>query len=180
MSGSLPATLKIAAVDRRLHEFSFAVELPEKQETLAVNGLLLFADWDVKFYSWKGTGPQKPPADWGEVTRGPVLEEHRLTKIDFVWGGGAPSDRVGPDHFATVSTAEIELPAGKYELRTVSDDGIRVEVDGDRVIDNWTWHPPMADKTEIELTAGKHSFRIDHFEIDGVAQLQFWLQPATK
>jgi hypothetical protein len=87
---------------------------------------------------------------------------------------------VPADHFATVSMAEIELPAGRYELRTISDDGVRVIVDGRRVIDNWTWHPPAENLAEIDLEAGKHALRIEHFEIDGVAQLQFWLAPAKR
>ena len=179
-NGVLPATLKISAPDRKMHEFSFSVRLPEQEQTVRVDGLLLFADWDVKFYGWKDAGPQKPPADWKSVLLGPVLEERQPSKIDFLWSAGAPSDRVPADHFATVSTAEIELPAGKYELRTISDDGVRVSVDGRRVVDNWTWHPPAENHAEIELEAGRHALRIEHFEIDGVAQLQFWLRPASR
>ncbi len=177
LMGTLPAVLKVAAPDRKLREFSFTVELPERGESLPVRGLLLFADWDIKFYGWKAVGPQKPPADWDEVLAGPVLEERKLGKLDFAWGGGAPSDKVPADHFATVSTTELELPAGRYELRTVSDDGVRVSIDGRRVIDNWTWHPPVVDKAEVELKRGSHTIRIEHFEIDGVAQLQFSLTP---
>lgn len=176
-SGNLPVTLKVTASDRRMHKFSFGVELPERKEKLPVNGLILCADWDVKFYRWKHVGPQKPPADWNEVLAGPVLEERKLPRIDFAWGTGAPSDKVSADHFAMVATADIELPAGKYQVRTVSDDGVRLSVDGHTIIDNWTWHPPMENKTQIELTEGNRAFRIEHFEIDGVAQLQFWLTP---
>jgi hypothetical protein len=105
------------------------------------------------------------------------LEKRKLPKIDFAWGTAAPSEKVPADHFATVATADIELPVGKYQVRTVSDDGVRLSVDGRRTIDNWTWHPPTENKAQFELTEGKHAFRIEHFEIDGVAQLQFWLTP---
>ena len=179
-TGTLPATLKISASDRKARQFSFALDLPEQQEPLSIEGLLLFAEWNSKFYAWKGAGPQTPPADWQAVLAGPVLDERRLEKIDFLWGGAAPSERVPADHFATVSTAEIELPAGRYELRTVSDDGVRVSVDGRRVIDNWTWHPPAEDLAEIALEAGRHAVCIEHFEIDGVAQLQFSLRPVGR
>ncbi|HVC93095.1 MAG TPA: right-handed parallel beta-helix repeat-containing protein [Pirellulales bacterium] len=177
LGGTLPAVLRVTAPDRKLREFSFIVELPERGESLPVRGLLLFADWDVKFYGWKGVGPQKPPADWDEVLDGPVLEERKLGKLDFAWGGGAPSDKVPADHFATVSTTDLELPAGRYELRTVSDDGVRVSIDGRLAIDNWTWHPPVMDRAEVDLEQGPHAIRIEHFEIDGVAQLQFSLTP---
>lgn len=177
-SGELPATLKIGSSSRQPQAFSFTVELPDRKEKYPVSGLLLIADWDVKFYRWKGVGPQKPPADWQEVITGSVLEERRLPRIDFAWGVGAPSGQVPADHFATVATADIELPADSYLLRTVSDDGIRLSIDGKTVIDNWTWHPPKEDTAVVKLSTGRHAFRIEHFEIDGVAQLQFSLAPA--
>ena len=175
--GELPATLRISADRKQMHRFAFSLKLPERKEAIRVNGLLLYADWNVKFYAWKGQGPRKPPADWAAVVAGPVLEERRAANIDFSWGAGRPSERVGNDYFATVATAQIDLPAGKYELRTVSDDGVRVLVDGQPAIDNWTWHPPTENMAEVILTAGTHALRIEHFEIDGVAQLQFWLRP---
>ena len=180
LSGELPASLKIGSSSRRPQAFSFTVELPERNEKHAVSGLLLFADWDVKFYHWNRVGPQKPPADWKEVIAGPVLEEHRLPRIDFAWGAEAPGNQVPADHFATVATADIELPAGNYQLRTVSDDGIRLSIDGKTVIEDWTWHPPKEDTAVVKLSAGHHAFRIEHFEIDGVAQLQFSMAPASK
>lgn len=177
MQGDLPTTLKISADRKQMHRFAFSLKLPERREAIPVTGLLLYADWNVKFYAWQGAGPRKPPADWTAVVAGPVLEERRVSKIDFSWGGGRPSERVRNDYFATVATAKIDLPAGKYELRTVSDDGVRVLIDGQTAIDNWTWHPPTENTAEVSLTAGTHALRIEHFEIDGVAQLQFWLRP---
>lgn len=178
--GMLPATLKVTSADRQLKEFSFSIDLPERKEQHAARGLLLFAEWDVAFYGWKYVGPQKPPADWRQVLSSKPLEQRKLASIDFRWGGGAPSDTVPADLFGTVATTELELPQGSYEIGTISDDGVRVEVDGQRVIDNWTWHPPAEDKVRVDLQAGKHSIRIDHFEIDGVAQLQFWIRPVRE
>lgn len=178
--GTLPATLKVSAPDRHSREFFFAIDLPSLKQEVPVKGLFLFAEWDVRFYRWPGVGPQKPPADWEAVLRSDVLEERKLPQIDFAWGGSAPSDKVPADHFGTVATTEIELPAGRYQVRTVSDDGVRVSIDDRRVIDNWTWHPPAEDAVEVDLEQGKHKVRIDHFEIDGVAQLQFWIRPLIK
>ncbi|HEV3338962.1 MAG TPA: right-handed parallel beta-helix repeat-containing protein [Pirellulales bacterium] len=177
LSGTLPATLKLAAADRQMHRWSLTIDLPDRKQSLPLTGFVLFAEWDVKFHGWTRVGPQKPPADWNEVLSGPVLEQRQLPRIDFSWGGGAPSAKVPADHFATVATADIDLPAGDYQLRTLSDDGIRVKVDGRTEIDNWTWHPPTENTAQIKLAAGKHAFRVEHFEIDGVAQLQFWLTP---
>ncbi|HWB11521.1 MAG TPA: right-handed parallel beta-helix repeat-containing protein [Pirellulales bacterium] len=179
-SGTLPAVLKLTAPGKQMRKWSFTIDLPERKQSLPVSGLILFAEWDVKFYPWTHVGPQMPPADWNEVLSGPVLEQRKMPRIDFSWGTDAPSAQVPRDHFATVATADIELPAGDYELRTVSDDGIRLKIDGRTVIDNWTWHPPTENTAQVKLEAGKHAFRIEHFEIDGVAQLQFSLTPVGR
>lgn len=147
------------------------------KEIVKAKGFLLFAKWDVKFFGWEDQGAQKPPRDWDAVLRSTPLDSMTLDKIGFTWGGGKPSDKVPAEHFATLATTEMELPVGKYEVRTVSDDGVRLTIDGKRVIDNWTWHPPHEDKVEVTLEQGKHAIRLEHFEIDGFAQLQLVLKP---
>jgi parallel beta-helix repeat protein len=175
MTGKLPAQLKVAASGSGARPFSFTVTAGNQSARAA--GFLLFASWDVKFFAWEHQGAQKPPQDWEAVLRSAPLDSMALDKIDFTWGGGRPSDKVPGDHFATLATSEMELPAGKYEVRTVSDDGIRLWIDQKPVIDNWTWHPPHEDKAEVTLEKGKHAIRLEHFEIDGVAQLQLFLRP---
>ena len=175
MQGKLPATLKVTSSGTGASEFSFTIATGK--ESLRASGILLFATWDVRFFGWEDQGAQKPPKDWDAVLRSTPLDERKLETIDFTWGGGRPSDKVPGNHFATLATTEMELPGGKYEVRTVSDDGVRLSIDGKRIIDNWTWHPPHEDKAEVTLEKGKHAIRLEHFEIDGVAQLQFVLRP---
>ena len=67
--------------------------------------------------------------------------------------------------------------AGNYKITTVSDDGIRLWIGEQKVIEDWTWHPPTRLEAEITLEAGMHEIRIEHFEIDGFAQLQFRIEP---
>jgi predicted ATPase len=43
----------------------------------------------------------------------------------------------------------MTLPAGTWRLRTVSDDGVRVRVDGKEVLKNWTWHGPTEDAADV-------------------------------
>jgi hypothetical protein len=76
-----------------------------------------------------------------------------------------------------VAATRLSLPAGKWRVRTVSDDGVRVFIDGRQVLANWTWHAPTLDEAEVDLTAGPHDIRVEHFEIDGYAQLQFMIEP---
>ena len=71
----------------------------------------------------------------------------------------------------------MDLPAGTYAIATVSDDGVRVLVDGKLVQEDWTWHPPKENHSEVPLAAGKHKIRVEHFEIDGHAALTFTITP---
>jgi hypothetical protein len=173
LTGGLPAKLVVSA--KKATPFSFRVK-SGGQEARA-SGFLVFAQWDVKWWSWPDEGPKKPPRDWENLVAAKPLVARTCEKLDFVWGTGSPDPAVPADHFATLATSEIDLPAGRYEIRTVSDDGVRVTVDGESVIDDWTWHGPTEDKKEIDLRAGKHAFRVEHFEIDGWAQLQLFLKP---
>jgi hypothetical protein len=102
---------------------------------------------------------------------------HRSKTIDFTWESGSPGGSVPTDFFAATATTSVDLPAGKYTLLTNSDDGVRVFLDGRRVIENWSGHPPTRDAAQVELVAGKHEIRIEYFEISGTATLQFGIVP---
>jgi hypothetical protein len=157
--------------------FDFKVRFPDRGREARASGTLARASWKVAFYRWDApAGEGKEPWNkvaWEDLFKGEPLHEETVGVIDYNPGSGSPAAKVPADRFATSASAEIELPAGKYVIRTISDDGVRVMVDGKTVLDNWTWHPPTADSVEVELSAGKHAFRVHHFEIDGLAQLRF-------
>ncbi|MBI4615547.1 MAG: right-handed parallel beta-helix repeat-containing protein [Planctomycetes bacterium] len=175
-SGTIPTTLAVRAPGPGGHEFRLTVHVGGQE--LVATGTLFAARWNVRYHLWPDEGPRRPPADWGKVEAGEPLVRVEADELDFVWGGGGPAPGVPADHFATVAETEVELAAGRYSLRTVSDDGVRVLVDGKMVLENWTWHGPTENSVEIDLDAGKHKVRIEHFEIDGHAELRFRISPA--
>jgi len=137
-------------------------------KTFVVHGRLVNATWTVRHWNW-GVDPRK-----GAFT--PAGEPFETASLDFAWGTGGP-DGVRPDRFATRAETTIRLAAGRYELVTVSDDGVRVSVDGEKVQEDWTWHAPRERRSVVELAEGEHSFVVEHFELDGVARLFFDLRP---
>jgi parallel beta-helix repeat protein len=149
-------------------------EIAEERARQAVN---LAAHWKLTFHKWDPAGARTPPPDWDAVKTSAPLEIERADKLDYRWPG-QPTKGVPADYFATLATAEVELEAGEYEIRTVSDDGIRVAVDGKIVIEDWTWHPPKTHAAKLMLTKGRHSIVVEHFEIDGYARLSLKLRPA--
>jgi len=176
-SARLPATITVSADGGALREFRFTVEAGK--ERVGAKGILLSADWNVSFFTWENQGPQKPPKGWESFIKGVPIEERKLDRIDFRWGGGKPSEKIAGSFFGLVATTSMDLPAGLYVFRTVSDDGVRLLVDGKMITDNWSWHGPTEDQSRIQLDSGKHEIRIEYFQIDGFSQLQFWLEPAN-
>lgn len=165
--GRVPGTIRVSGEGYKV--FSFKVRVGA--EVVTASGSILSARWEVKYFAWT----RDPREDDGWKKNEPLHRE-TVPKIDYAWGGGRPHDKVPADRFATIATTEIDLPAGEYEIRTVSDDGIRVWVDDKLVQDDWTWHAPKENVSKVTLEAGRHRIRLEHFEIDGVAQLQFWLR----
>ena len=155
----------------------FSLTVKTAKESVTAAGFLLAATWEVKVFAWEPQGPQKPPKDWAAVVSGKAVSSFTTAKLDYT---DRPNDACPADHYATVATASIELPAGDYEIGTISDDGVRVTIDGKIAIENWTWHPPAENKARVTLSAGKHAVRVEHFEIDGFAQLQLWIRPQTR
>ena len=59
----------------------------------------------------------------------------------------------------------MTLGPGLYTLRTISDDAVRVWVDGKLVIDHWTPHESAIDAAPI--AAGHHEIRVEYYQVDG-------------
>jgi len=59
----------------------------------------------------------------------------------------------------------VTLPEGEYSLRTISDDGIRVWVDGELVLDHWEPHGSVVDYAEIG--PGTHDLRVQYRQVGG-------------
>jgi parallel beta-helix repeat protein len=179
ISSTSAARLELRAMRPGLQVFSVGVRVAAENRTLQASGSLLNAVWRVQFFHWeKSKDPREDQGAWDELLKGGPVDEMELDAINFAWGGGSPSGRVNRDYFGTLATTRVELPGGDYEIRTVSDDGVRVWVDGKPVIDNWTWHGPTEDVGRFTVEPGEHDIRIEHFEIDGWAALSFRLTPS--
>ena len=100
--------------------------------------------------------------------------------IDFDWGNGPPDEMISDNDFNVTWTGTL-VPkfAERYSFHTVSDDGVRLWIDGKKIIDNWTDHSPTEDTGSIELKAGEKYFLIiEYYEKTGgaVAKLS-WSSP---
>jgi len=166
-----PARVRLTSEQSQRFRAIVVLEDLAKRETIDV--MLLPMSWDVRFHAWP-RGGKTPPAD---VFEGKVLDRTELETLDYNWGGGAPNSKVPGDYFALRAVAKPELPAGEYTLYTLSDDGVRVLVDGEVLFENWAWHHTTEDSGAIKLDAGRHTITVEYFEINGGARLRFWMVP---
>ncbi|MEU7181990.1 MULTISPECIES: alpha-L-fucosidase [Streptomyces] len=94
---------------------------------------------------------------------------------------GSPDPSIPAEHFSTRWTGSIQPRFSEtYTLTTVSDDTVRLWIDGRLVIDSATPHGPQTDKGTVTLTAGhRHDIRIDYTQQTGEAYMKlFWSSPS--
>ncbi|MFN0059108.1 MAG: right-handed parallel beta-helix repeat-containing protein [Planctomycetota bacterium] len=152
-----------------------------------VRGTLLNIEWRVRVFPWR-QDPREDLSAWLKEADGPDAHISTVNQVRFQFGGGGPravglceaSRAAGPegDRFGTIATARVPLASGKWRIVTMSDDGVRVSVDGKRVIDNWTWHAPTRDVGEFHVESAREvELRVEHFELDGHALLTLEIEP---
>ena len=97
-----------------------------------------------------------------ELSGNPAVVRSDQT-VDFNWGWGAPVVGINPDNFSVRWTGTFNFDGGRYSFTTTSDDGVRVSVDGQRIIDAWI--PMRGTRTgTITLSPGSHTVRVEYFE----------------
>lgn len=87
--------------------------------------------------------------------------------------------RTATDNFAYVFEGTIDLDAeGPYTFFTTSDDGSKLLIDGNVVVDNDGLHGPVEQSGSLALGVGTHVIRVEFFENAGSASLIVeWIPP---
>jgi hypothetical protein len=120
--------------------------------------------WDARFFAWKDSTEIRKDVEFRTL-----LFRRAMPRLDFQWY--RPRIQELPiERWALEATATVDLPAGRYQLRTISDDGIQVWVDGKLVIDNWSVHESQIDTVPLE--GGRHDLRVRYFQGGGWTELR--------
>lgn len=156
-----------------------------------LSGTLVATSWDCVFFPWTPEhDPREKPEGWRALAEGAGAVRATAAALDFAYGWGGPRDQKplgdalrergpGGDHFGMIARTRLVLPKGAWRIGALSDDGIRVRIDGRVVLENWTWHGPTRDSAVFTQTAnGEVSMEVEHFEIDGYSVLRLDLEPA--
>jgi len=102
----------------------------------------------------------------------PVLVRNDVD-IDFEWLGGSPDPVIYFDHFSARWTRTLYFSSGRYRFHVFHDDGARLWVDGDLVINEWH-HGRETHTADVDLGTGQHSIKLEMYEIDGWASAMLW------
>jgi parallel beta-helix repeat protein len=127
-------------------------------------------EWAVRCYAWTdSTDPRTRSDAFEALLRGTPLVALHAPRLDWEWYRpqieGLPQER-----FAMDATATVTLPPGAWTLRTISDDAVRVWVDGKLAVDDWTPHESVVD--DASLTGGRHELTVQYYQRDGWVELR--------
>ena len=106
---------------------------------------------------------------------------HKCTRVDptvdFDWSNTGPGCNISGEKYSVRWTGTIEPRYSEtYTFSTVSDDGVRLYIDGKLIIDNWRDQGVMEHQGTIALKAGApYSIQLDYYNnyLTGTVKL-FW------
>ncbi len=133
-------------------------------------------DWKVSFQNYdekENIEAEKCIAAWFE---GKGLAEKHVPEIAFSWWN-EPEKNIAADRFLTLAVCDYVFAAGKYHFELTSDDGARLWLGDQLLIDNWKAHEPTTDEVDVEIPVGQQRLRIEHFDKGGFSTLDLHWRP---
>jgi hypothetical protein len=94
--------------------------------------------------------------------------------IGFEWGTGAPIGGVAEDYFSVRWTQRTSFFEDNYAFCAMSDDGVRMFLDGVTILDEWHPSNSVAYCTEVDVSKGDHTVRVEYYEDGGNALIYVW------
>jgi len=102
----------------------------------------------------------------------PPVAQAFVDVINFDWGYNSPSPLLPADGFSMRFESTQTFAPGAYQLRAQADDGVRVWIDNQLIIDEWTGASGRTYTASRNLS-GRHDLRVEYYEASGLASLLF-------
>jgi hypothetical protein len=125
-----------------------------------------YPDWRAEY--WPNTGLDGSPA---LVRNDPA--------VDFNWAWSGPGEGIPADNFSVRWTRATQFDRATYRFHVLVDDGARLWVDGNLVIDEWIDGAAREKTADYALTQGKHDLRVEYYENVGSAQIRVWWEQVS-
>jgi Zn-dependent metalloprotease len=103
----------------------------------------------------------------------PTFERCEDAPIAYDWGYGGPGNGVSDDNFSVRWTGWFTFTEDYYYTFAARvDDGIRVWVDENLIVDEWQDQPPTDYRVAHNLSAGQYEVKVEYYEHGGGAVVQ--------
>lgn len=125
----------------------------------------------------KGTGLFGQYYTNAEFKNKPVIE--RIDEeIKYNFRNGSPDKKIGNNYFSMIWTGIFKPEkTGKYTFILRSDDGSRLYINNEKVINNWGNHPATTKTYFLHLKKNEEiEIKIEYYEIEGGASVMFGWQ----
>jgi subtilisin len=123
-----------------------------------------------------------PPDDWRaayynnrDLAGNPVLEQDEDVEFidrNFTGVSPAPNAGIGKENYSIRWTRTIIFTAGRYRFSATGDDGVRLRIDGQEVVNEWRDQQATTFNVEVDLEAGPHEMRLEYYQSTGGAQVR--------
>lgn len=99
--------------------------------------------------------------------------------IDFDWGYGGPGNLPANEFSArwTRTLAIDEVSTGPYRFVVTADDGVRLWLNGQLLISEWSDHPAQTFTADARLEPGLHELKVEYYENQGLATIRVRWEP---
>lgn len=128
------------------------------------------------------SGAQQLPTEYAPLAPVSVLYACEWDIAPRAWDQGFPGVAERFEWFAIRYAGAFRVAeAGEYGFRLSSDDGSKLIIDGNVVIDNDKQHPPKEASGKVRLSAGDHQMVLEYFQGPRFEiNLQLWTSPPGK
>lgn len=164
-----PLTTKTAEID--LPNGSIPVRMEYFDATGGAHAHLSWSPVGINIVNWRGEYYNN-----NSLIGGPsVIRDD--ANIDFNWGDGSPAGGINNDNFSVRWTRNVVLNPGRYKFTTRTDDGVRLWVNNQLIVDRWFPQSLSSGEGQIELYGGPVSIKMEYFDLTGGAEAHLsWVQ----
>ena len=122
---------------------------------------LAHPEWTVEYY------------DNTSLSGDPVVVDHEPA-VFFDWGWRKPHRDLPRDNFSIRFSGDRYFHSGFYSFGLFADDGVRLRVDGELLVNRW--YPGRAEhRSQLTyLSTGYHEVVVEYLEYGGEAEIRYW------